>query len=350
VEAVPMQPSFVQRHRFERIGRIPTPTPFAVGDINTYLILPEPGSEELVLVDTGVKSDAAWAALTGGLKEFGFGPADVTLVILTHAHPDHCGQAARVRREAGCEVWIHEDAGETLARYGGDPEPSRADRVAREYARWGVERELSTGSTAPPGAHDIVEPFEPDRWFRDGDRVEISGFDLDVVHTPGHCPEQVVFWQADARQMLSGDHLLPDITPVSLLHLPEADDALRSRTMVQFLESLGRAEQLPARRAFPSHGDVIHDHRALIASYRLHHQKRMLQVARLLRDGELTPAEIGRRMFRRVWREQVYLVLSEVIGHLDLLEAEGHVEPFERDGVVRYRLLSEPNPAQEAKA
>ena len=47
-------------------------------------------------------------------------------------------------------------------------------------------------------------------------------------------------------------------------------------------------------------------------------------------------------MFRQVWRQQVHLVLSEVIGHLDLLEQDGNVEAIERDGVVRYRLVSLP--------
>ena len=64
---------FVERNRFGRVGRIPTPTPFPVGDIHSYLILPATGSGPLTLIDTGVKSRASADALHRGFKELGFG-------------------------------------------------------------------------------------------------------------------------------------------------------------------------------------------------------------------------------------------------------------------------------------
>jgi glyoxylase-like metal-dependent hydrolase (beta-lactamase superfamily II) len=336
-----MEPTYVQRHGFGRVGRIPTPTPFAVGDINTYAILPPPGSDQLVLVDTGVKSATAWAALESGLKEFGFAVEDIRLVLLTHAHPDHYGQAARIQRAAGCPVWIHEDAGESFKRYG-PIRPERAEVVSFHFTRWGVPREHLPTRMGPPDAQSYVESLTPDRYLRDGDVVQIEGYDLEVIHTPGHCPEEVVFWQPEHRELLSGDHLLPDITPVALLDVPATRSAARSPALIRYNESLTRVERLPARRAFPSHGDVILNHRKLIAGYRLHQEKRKKRMLRYLQDGGLSPCELGQRMFARVWRDQLHLVLSEVIGHLDVLESDGAVESFERDGVVRYRARRRP--------
>jgi glyoxylase-like metal-dependent hydrolase (beta-lactamase superfamily II) len=56
--------SYVEQHRFGRVGRIPTPYE-GLGDINSYLILPPPGGDGPVLVDTGVHGDRSWAGGRG---------------------------------------------------------------------------------------------------------------------------------------------------------------------------------------------------------------------------------------------------------------------------------------------
>ncbi|MFQ5699279.1 MAG: MBL fold metallo-hydrolase [Myxococcota bacterium] len=337
-----------RRHGFGRVARIPTPTGFSVGDINSYLVLPPPGSDALVLIDTGVRSEEAWSALSKGMAEFGFGVEEVTLLLLTHAHPDHCGQAARIRERAGCPIWVHEEAHRTLERYAGEPRPGRETAVRWQMARFGVPESLLGQGGGASRLSEITDPPEPDRLLRDGDPIEIPGFDLQVVHTPGHCPEEVVFWQPDRRLMFSGDHLLPDITPVCLLQYPDEPGGERPSSLLEYQRSLDKVEVLPARRAFPSHGEVIDDTRALIASYRLHGAKRQLKLARLLeRHGPQTPFELGSRLFARVIEDQLHLVLSEVVGHLDVLEHAGHVvaEREHGDGeVVRYRLESMPEP------
>ena len=338
-----MTPTFVEENRFGRVGRIPLPIPFAIPWINVYLLLPPSGSDDLVLIDAGVRTDESWEALRVGMKEFGFRVEDVTLLLLTHAHPDHYGQARRIQRTSGCDVYIHAAARESFERYEHD-DPARREAVAFHYARWGVPEELRSLRMGPAGVETYVESIEPDRYLADGDRIEHGGLEFEVIHTPGHCPEEVVFWVQEERMLFSGDHLLPDITPVPLLHIPETPNAPRVPSLVRYLESLERVLPIPARVIFPSHGEVFSDHLRLIRSYRLHHEKRKLQMARMLRDEDLSPADIGSRMFPRVWDQQVHLVLSEVLGHLDLLEQDGHVECREREGVVRYRLLSLPPP------
>ena len=82
--------SYVDEHGFGRVARVPTPTGYAVGDINTYLVLPEPGDDTLVLIDTGVGDDRAWSTLSEGFKHFGFAIEDLSLLVLTHAHRDQC--------------------------------------------------------------------------------------------------------------------------------------------------------------------------------------------------------------------------------------------------------------------
>jgi len=331
--------------RFERILRIPTPTPFGVGDINSYVILPESGSDQLVLIDTGVGTQEAWLALQAGLNELGYGIEDITLLLLTHAHTDHMGQASRIRETSGCEIWGHENVSLTIASFLPPPERIEVERAVLK--RYGFSAEMyDKAYDYRAYIADIFKPCELDRELKDNDIVPINGFDLKVIHTPGHCPEEVVFWQAESRQMFSGDHLLPDVTPVCLLEFPETPEGERIHTLSQYYRSADKVLPYEARYIYPSHGDVFQNHRQLIEGYKLSTERRLLKIAKILEQaGELTPLEVGQQLFPKVWEEQLYAVISEVMGHLDMLLDGDFVMTRELGGVVHYTLLATPGPS-----
>lgn len=330
--------------RFGRILRIPTPTPFGVGDINSYVILPEAGSDQLVLIDTGVGTEEAWQALQAGLNEAGYGIKDITLLLLTHAHTDHMGQASRIRETSGCEIWGHENVSSTIASFLPSPERIEVERAVLQ--RYGFSAQMyDKAYDYRAYIADIFKPCELDRELKDNDVVPIKGFDLKVIHTPGHCPEEVVFWQAQSQQMFSGDHLLPDVTPVCLLEFPETPEGERIHTLSQYYRSADKVLPYEVRYIYPSHGDVFQDHRQLIVGYKLSTERRLLKIAKILeKGGEQTPLEVGQQLFPKVWEEQLYAVISEVMGHLDLLLDEGYVTAKEVAGVVHYALLATPEP------
>jgi len=108
---------FTNKESSTRVGRIPTPSGFpGLGDINSYLIFPEENSDELILIDTGVRSDEAWQALNDGLKQLNCRVEDITKILLTHGHTDHYGQAHRIHKASGCELWAHENLWMTIER------------------------------------------------------------------------------------------------------------------------------------------------------------------------------------------------------------------------------------------
>jgi glyoxylase-like metal-dependent hydrolase (beta-lactamase superfamily II) len=329
---------YAERNRFGRIGRIPTPTPFPVGDINTYLVFPAAGASSLTLIDTGVKSPEAFEALQHGFKAFGWTLEQLEQILITHAHMDHYGQARRIRDRSGATVYAPSSEAVRMRTHW-SPTAERTEAVLAWFRGWGVPEEVarSDGGMAEL-AQRLQDPIEPDVLMEDGDRVTLGDLTLEVISTPGHCDGHVVFYERELRILFSGDHLLTDITPVPLLVLPEKPHQPRPKSLIRFMESLERVETLDCDLTLPAHGDAIADHRKLIAGYRLHHDRRALQMVRKLREAALTPFELAVRLFPRHYRGQIFLVMSEVIGHLDVLVARGVVELEERQGVEVARL------------
>ncbi|RLA52990.1 MAG: hypothetical protein DRR42_06110 [Gammaproteobacteria bacterium] len=336
---------FSDRESSARVGRIPTPSGFpGLGDINSYLIFPEHDSDELILIDTGVRSDEAWLALCDGLKQLDCRVEDITKILLTHGHTDHYGQAYRIHELSGCELWAHENLWITVERM--QPPPERLELELHFYELWGVDQELVDKALARrAGFAKTFQPMEPTHLLKDGEKIKIPGFDLETIHTPGHCPDEVIYWQAETQVIFSGDHLLPHITPVCLAQIPRSKDQPRPCSLMEYQASLSKVEPYPARVTYPSHGEPILDHRELIKSYNLSTDRRLLKISRILEKNDwMNPMEIGKELFPKAWQEQMVPVMSEILGHCDILEDGGYVAVVERDGVIHYRFLSTPPP------
>jgi glyoxylase-like metal-dependent hydrolase (beta-lactamase superfamily II) len=166
------------------VWRIPT----SVGDlVNTYALRDPDGS--VTLVDAGVQ----WLGsrrILAGLAELGARPADVTRIVLTHAHIDHTGGLPRLVRETGAQVCSHErDA--IYLREGRAPRSDRSSRTARIAAR-----------CAPKKLPKMPIAEE----FADGEVLPVAG-GLRVVHTPGHTPGHVSLLHERSGVLITGDAL-----------------------------------------------------------------------------------------------------------------------------------------------
>jgi glyoxylase-like metal-dependent hydrolase (beta-lactamase superfamily II) len=83
--------------------RLPLPWP-GVPHCNAWALAAGDG---VVLVDTGMHEPGSMAHLERALDKAGLRVEHVRLVVCTHAHVDHCGQAPPIAERAGCEVWLH---------------------------------------------------------------------------------------------------------------------------------------------------------------------------------------------------------------------------------------------------
>ena len=319
------------------IHRLAIPTPFAVGRVNTYLIEDDP----LTLVDSGPNSAKALDELERQLRERGHAVEDLELLVVTHQHIDHLGLLNVLARRSGAEVAALDLLVPYLAAYSEDAE--RDDEFAgalmlRNGIPEDVTRALRSVSRAFRAWGSSAEVTRP---LRDGERLELSGRTFEVLHRPGHSPTDTVFWDAERRILLAADHLIKHISSNPLVSRPigvepAAAVANRPRALITYLESLRRTREMPVELVLPGHGDPITDHRALIDERFRLHERRAKKIHGLLAERPRTAYEIAQALWGDVAVTQAFLTLSEVLGHVDLLLADGRAHEVEEDDLVRF--------------
>jgi glyoxylase-like metal-dependent hydrolase (beta-lactamase superfamily II) len=284
------------------------------------------------LVDTGWNTDDAWAALTSGLEQVGTDVASVQGVLVTHIHPDHYGLAGRVRDASGAWVALHpEDARQIHDRY---EEPTDLlARVAAMLRRVGApEEEVNSLANASMPVRGFVNAVMPDVLLEDGDKPEVPGWDLSAIWTPGHSPGHLCFWEAGNRLMLSGDHVLPRITPNIPFHPQAGADPLGD-----YIGALDKLNDYDEDEVLPAHEHRFVGLRSRLDELRAHHERRFAEVTGAIASGVTTAWAIAERMkWSRPWDRIDGFMRRAAVG-----EAMAHLRALEMRGVVR-EVLGEP--------
>ena len=259
--------------------RLPLPWP-GVPHGNAWAIGAGPG---IVMVDTGMHEPGSEAHLDRALAQVNLKVETTRLLVCTHAHSDHYGQAATIVRRAGCELWMHPNH-EHMRAAATDPEAALTQRI--EVARQsGVPEEpLAAYREAAAGrGYGVAEYIEPDRALVPGVQVETDLGAWDVIETPGHAPSHVCLFQPEKRLLISGDHLLGR---VSLFY----DYGWSPDPVGEFLGSLDRVEALDARLCLAGHGRTFADVQAHIDANRKLVHERLEKVAAVLAERGPTTA------------------------------------------------------------
>ncbi len=318
------------------IHRLAVPTPFQVGRVNAYLIEDSP----LTLVDSGPNSAKALDELEQALAAHGHAVEDIELLVITHQHMDHFGLASILARRSGAEVAALDRLAPYLASYGAQTDLD--DRFAEGIMlRHGIPPEIVTALRAvSAGFRAWGAAVEVTRPLRDGEVLELADHRLSVLHRPGHSPSDTVFHDQQRGIMLAADHLIAHISSNPLLARPlEAHgeyDGPRPQALVTYLASLRETRAMDASLVLPGHGRPISDHAALIERRFRLHERRAEKIHGLLRERPRTAHEVAQELWGNVAVTQAYLTLSEVLGHLDLLLADGRAVEQAREDVVRF--------------
>jgi glyoxylase-like metal-dependent hydrolase (beta-lactamase superfamily II) len=311
------------------IHRLAIPTPFAVGRVNVYLIDDEP----LTLVDAGPNSGTSFDVLQRGLAGLGHRLEDIELVLLTHQHIDHLGLVSLVAAHSGAEVAAIEAAVPFVENF--SVEAQADDDFAREVMlRHGISDDVAAALQSVSRAFRAWGArVDVTRVLRDGDRIDLRDRSFDVAFRPGHSPSDTVFLDRERRHLVAGDHLLAHISSNPLITRRPDGSGERSRALVAYLESLAMTREMDVELVLPGHGDPVTDHRALIDQRFAMHRRRADKIHRLVAERPRTAYEIAQALWGNIAVTQAFLTLSEVLGHIDLLLADGRVRELERGGV-----------------
>jgi glyoxylase-like metal-dependent hydrolase (beta-lactamase superfamily II) len=313
--SVPLAP--VVEHLPHGIVHVALPTPYPVGPVNCYLFVEPP----VTVVDPGMLWADSTQLLEAALAANGRTIADVDQVLITHGHPDHFGAAG----------WLA-DAADAVVVCGRAEVPKITQATSRlsmvdVVGRLGIPETMrDTFRAFYEGVQRLSHPIDPRRLrlLDDGDTLDAGGREWQVHVTPGHSVGHVSLYDPAERVLLSGDHLLACITPNPVLE-PDPDTVEgRRRSLVEYLASLERFIRIDPLLVLPGHGPRFTDVPTLTSAMRHHHDDRADEILEVIRRlGDATPYELSGELFPHIKDFSIMLGVSEVVGHLDLLEDEG---------------------------
>ncbi len=311
-----------------------------IGHVNCYLLEDERG---VAVVDPGLPSPASFAALEQRLRSAGYGIENVHTAVITHSHFDHFGGAERLRTLAGAEILTHEsfrpvwestELAEPLELPAAEEEDDarRPPWLALRRNPWGTERE-----PLPEKEWRTWEEIARDdpRWFAtprptltvaDAQVVRLARRDWLCLHTPGHTEDHLCLFDPTHGIMLSGDHVLPTITPHISGLSPHPDPLAR------FFDSLQRMGTIDGvTTVLPAHGHPFEDLSGRAKAIRRHHEHRLTVIRNAADElGTGTVPQYMQRLFsERSWGN---MAESETFAHLEHLRVLGDLTATRRDG------------------
>lgn len=233
----------------------PNPSPMTGLGTNTYLL----GRDSLAVIDPGPASDAHFAALIAAIDG-----RPVGHIIVTHSHLDHSPLARPLADHTGAPVLAF---GDTYA------------------GRSHVMKALADSGMAG-GGEGLDHDFEPDTHVRDGDVIKGQGWDLSVIHAPGHLGNHIALGWNDA--VFVGDLVMGWST--SLVSPPDGD-------MTDFMASCARLRDMPARVHYSGHGAPITSPHARLTELINHRETRTAQILATLQDGPQDVAQIVQAIY-----------------------------------------------------
>ncbi|MBW2031033.1 MAG: MBL fold metallo-hydrolase [Deltaproteobacteria bacterium] len=288
--------------------------------LNAYVLK---GTDRNLIIDTGWNHEDCMSAMLTCLRK-----TDVNLsktdFFITHLHADHIGLVSALAQD-------------NSTIYFNEPE---ADKVSVS-AYWEEFRRFARQNGFPKD--DIRTVFRRHPGYKYGprgplsfcllkenDRLTIGDYIFKCIETPGHSIGHLCLYEPSKKLLISGDHVLQDITPNIQLWSDGRN------TLKQYIRSLKKVEQLDVDLVLPGHRRIFTNCRKRVLELRAHHQHRLKEVMSILENGELQAYQVASRMAWDIseafpsWDEfpppQKWFATGEAISHLKYLEEEGRIQ------------------------
>jgi len=303
--------------------------------LNSYLIR---GRERSLIVDTGMNREECLGPMRSSLKELHV-DLNKTDFFITHLHADHLGQVGKLSTENSKIYFNHVEA--SIVRVESAKAEERMKGFFNFYLSNGFpEDELHKAFANHPG-----QRFRPRRQLdfsvlKEGQTLDVGVYSFRCIETPGHSPGHMCLYEDEKKILISGDHILFDITP-NITCWPELKNSLKA-----YLESLEKVSTLEVNLVLPGHRNTWNNHQQRITELQEHHRDRLNEVVTALKDGDKTAWDIAPYITWDIdvssWElfpvVQKWFALGETIAHIHYLEADGTVRRKSENNKILYSL------------
>lgn len=296
-----------------RVHTITLPLPFKLKAVNIYLLEDYTGH---ILIDAGVNTPEALDALEDELRVLAVPWKSIHTLFITHYHSDHCGLAATIRERSGAAIYMAGQDFELLEAFQRHPEMIVGPEEF--YVEHGMPRKIVRKlETATASLMDLIIPFRPDCFYRQGEEIAREPYSFLPVHTPGHTVGHTCIFERRSGLLFSGDHVLDTITPNIADHPANPlSDPLRS-----YLASLEKLLSLKVSNTLPAHGKAVEDLPSRIYSILAHHEERKQRVLDVLASGPASAYSVSSTIFGSdLDLLDQWLAFFETLAHLVSLE------------------------------
>jgi glyoxylase-like metal-dependent hydrolase (beta-lactamase superfamily II) len=303
--------------------------------VNVYLIK---GDKGYLLVDSGWNTDESFTIFHNFLLKHGLSFLDIKKILVTHVHPDHYGMAGRIKQLSGAEMMMHHIEKEYIKpRYINMNELlALTDKALTVNGAPTKEMEILRDATL--GLENLIVPTPPDTTLHDSEIIKTGMFNFRVIWTPGHSSGHLCLYEPDKKIFLSGDHILPTITPNVGLHPQSIENPLG-----RYIESLQQIKKLDIKLMLPGHDQPFKNVKKRINEIIKHHNQRNMEILKTLESGAKTAYQIAQKITwgdNNTWNDlppfHKRMAVFETLAHLEMMAAEERVDKVSRKGVFYY--------------
>lgn len=299
------------------------PLPFDLDHINLYLIEDnQNGQEGYALIDTGIgtdKTEQLWDRLLDTLGK------PITKVIVTHLHPDHIGMAGYLVDKFRVPLYMSQVEYFTARALSAGPRGASDWQDDQYLVRCGLSEDYVTKAKEnrkhSKGVGQVIRPI-PLQFYRlqAGDNIRIGSHDWQVYIGRGHSPEHVCLFNPQTNILISGDHVLPGISPNIGVYSTEPD----ANSLKLYLDTLPQFTELPEDTlVLPSHRQPFYGLHTRVNELISHHHIHLDNLRVFCEQGKTIEQCLPVLFKRKLSAQNMFFAIAEAFSHLNYLYFEG---------------------------
>jgi glyoxylase-like metal-dependent hydrolase (beta-lactamase superfamily II) len=319
------------------VFKIMIPLPAALlGSVNVYLVK---GPDRNLLIDTGLHAEKCKKVMFDSLDKLGVNLRNTDFFI-THHHADHFGLFSDLVSDESV-VYIHRSDVLAIEKIG-------THAALDELKNFLIIADFPEHEPRKLMPSDVGNNYRMPhscslRLITGGDELVIGDFRLLCLHTPGHTNGHMCLYEPEKKFLVSGDHLLGDITP-SIQLRNDIENPLQD-----YLNTFETLAPLAVDLVLPGHRSIFTNYKERIEQLKAHHKNRENEVIAVLARNDKTAYEVASQITWSItecdgWDTvpalQKLFATGEAMAHLKYLQEKGKIQKYMKGPAMIYSLAS----------